>query len=103
MQTDFIKLIDALMVRIVKTFIYGYRILLAPVLGSRNVCRFYPSCSEYSLQAFDRHGFLKGVALSAIRLSKCHPWHPGGYDPVPEEFPSLRIGEREWRKEHLLR
>lgn len=103
MRADFVKLLDILIVRLVKISIYGYRIMLAPVLGSRNVCRFHPSCSEYAIQAFDRHGFLKGLVLSAIRLSKCHPWHPGGYDPVPEEFPVFRIGEKEWRREHLLR
>jgi putative membrane protein insertion efficiency factor len=45
-------------------------------------CRFYPSCSEYSIQALQRHGFLKGVWLSVRRLLRCHPFNPGGYDPV---------------------
>jgi putative membrane protein insertion efficiency factor len=45
-------------------------------------CRFYPSCSEYSIQAFERHGFFKGGWLSIRRLLRCHPFNPGGYDPV---------------------
>lgn len=45
-------------------------------------CRFYPSCSEYSIQAFERHGFFKGGWLSVRRLLRCHPFNPGGYDPV---------------------
>jgi putative membrane protein insertion efficiency factor len=45
-------------------------------------CRFYPSCSEYSIQAFEKHGFFKGGWLSVRRLLRCHPFNPGGYDPV---------------------
>jgi putative membrane protein insertion efficiency factor len=45
-------------------------------------CRFYPSCSEYSIQALKRHGFFKGTWLSVRRLLRCHPFNPGGYDPV---------------------
>jgi uncharacterized protein len=47
------------------------------------VCRFYPSCSEYAAQAIERHGTLRGMRLAALRLARCMPWHPGGFDPVP--------------------
>lgn len=60
-----------------------YQILLSPLLGGR--CRFYPSCSDYAIEAFEAHGWLKGSWLSLARLSKCHPFHPGGVDPVPGE------------------
>jgi len=46
-------------------------------------CRFYPSCSEYARQAFEKYGIVKGGILSLLRILKCHPFHPGGYDPVP--------------------
>jgi putative membrane protein insertion efficiency factor len=48
------------------------------------VCRFYPSCSEYAAQAIERHGTVRGLALATLRLLRCMPWHPGGFDPVPK-------------------
>jgi putative membrane protein insertion efficiency factor len=59
-----------------------YKLAISPYLG-RN-CRFHPSCSDYASEAIRRHGPLKGFAMSRRRLCKCHPWHAGGYDPVPE-------------------
>jgi len=59
----------------------GYRYFLSPLLG-RN-CRFHPSCSAYAIEAVQRHGAIKGGWLAARRVSRCHPWNPGGYDPVP--------------------
>ncbi len=47
-------------------------------------CRFYPSCSQYSYEAIDRHGLIAGMWLGTKRMVKCHPFHPGGFDPVPE-------------------
>lgn len=60
----------------------GYRYFISPLLGPH--CRFHPSCSEYAQQAIAIHGVCKGLGLAARRLSRCHPWHPGGVDPVPE-------------------
>ena len=48
------------------------------------VCRFYPSCSEYSYEAVNKHGIVKGGGLAILRISRCNRFHPGGYDPVPE-------------------
>ncbi len=58
-----------------------YQRYLSPLKGS--TCRFYPSCSHYTLQALQTYGFFKGSLLAAARLGKCHPWHAGGYDPLP--------------------
>lgn len=61
--------------------IRAYQYAIAPMLGSN--CRFYPSCSQYAREAIERHGALRGSALAARRIACCHPFHPGGYDPVP--------------------
>ena len=61
--------------------IIAYRRWISPALPAR--CRFYPSCSAYALEAVARHGALRGTVLAIRRLLRCHPFHPGGYDPVP--------------------
>ncbi len=54
-----------------------------PLLGPRGVCRFTPTCSQYARAAVAKYGWFKGGWLAVKRLGKCHPWHAGGYDPVP--------------------
>jgi len=61
-----------------------YKYFISPLLGSN--CRFYPSCSSYSLEALQRHGAIIDSYLTLKRLLKCHPFHQGGIDPVPEKF-----------------
>jgi uncharacterized protein len=58
-----------------------YRLVISPLLGPN--CRFYPTCSCYAEEAIHHHGALRGVYLAARRILRCHPWNPGGYDPVP--------------------
>ena len=62
-------------------FLKAYRLVISPLYG--NVCRYYPSCSAYALRAVQVHGAVKGSWLAGRRLLRCHPWAPGGYDPVP--------------------
>jgi putative membrane protein insertion efficiency factor len=66
---------------LIRALIRAYQLLVSPLLGPR--CRFYPSCSQYALEAIAAHGTVRGGALALRRLLRCHPWHPGGYDPVP--------------------
>ena len=59
-----------------------YRYVLSPFFGQH--CRFHPTCSEYAQTAIMRHGVMRGSWLATKRLARCHPWHPGGVDPVPD-------------------
>ncbi|MDP1900150.1 MAG: membrane protein insertion efficiency factor YidD [Rubrivivax sp.] len=70
--------------------VQGYRLLLKPWLG--NACRFEPTCSAYALQALEQHGAMRGSALVAGRILRCHPWCDGGLDPVPQDFPNPAAG-----------
>lgn len=61
----------------------AYQLVISPMLGQN--CRFYPTCSNYAMQAVALHGVCKGSLLAGKRLCKCHPWHAGGVDLVPEK------------------
>jgi uncharacterized protein len=67
--------------RLLSLLILAYRYSVSPLLGMH--CRFHPSCSTYALEALQRHGTARGGWLALRRLARCHPWHPGGHDPVP--------------------
>ncbi|WP_408904162.1 membrane protein insertion efficiency factor YidD [Neoroseomonas terrae] len=64
-----------------KGCVHAYRYTLRGVIGSN--CRFYPTCSDYALDAISTHGAARGAVMSAKRILRCNPWNPGGYDPVP--------------------
>ncbi|MDP2834211.1 MAG: membrane protein insertion efficiency factor YidD [Pseudomonadota bacterium] len=67
--------------RLLIGLIRGYQLLLSPFIG--NQCRFTPTCSHYAREAVARHGAIKGSWMAMRRVSRCHPWHHGGHDPVP--------------------
>ena len=67
--------------RLVLAALHLYRRILSPLLPA--ACRFVPSCSEYALQALQRHGLARGGRMAIKRITTCHPFHPGGFDPVP--------------------
>ncbi len=71
------KIFNTLIILIIKT----YRLLLSPLFP--NTCRFTPTCSQYALEAFEKFNFFKASWLSLTRILKCHPYHTGGYDPLP--------------------
>jgi putative membrane protein insertion efficiency factor len=62
-----------------------YQMVISPFLPA-NSCRFFPTCSAYTIESIQKHGALKGSLLGAQRICKCHPYNDGGYDPVPEQF-----------------
>jgi putative membrane protein insertion efficiency factor len=66
---------------LIQGLVRTYQGTISPLLGPR--CRFYPSCSRYLGEAVGRHGAVRGVALGLRRFGRCHPFHPGGFDPVP--------------------
>ena len=67
--------------RVVIFLIKAYRYLLSPLFGPS--CRYHPTCSSYAITAVNRFGITKGLWLAVRRIGRCHPWHEGGYDPVP--------------------
>lgn len=77
---------------VLRALIRAYQLCVSPLLGPR--CRFYPSCSSYALEALATHGAMRGSWLTLRRLGRCHPWHPGGFDPVPAvaHAPACRAG-----------
>jgi putative membrane protein insertion efficiency factor len=69
--------------RLLRLLIRGYSLLISPLLG--NNCRYYPTCSAYTEEAIERFGVLRGLWMGLKRISRCHPFHEGGVDPVPEK------------------
>lgn len=70
--------------KILVLLIRGYQYVISPYLAPS--CRYTPTCSNYAIESFQRFGVIRGLYLSVRRVVSCHPWHHGGYDPVPEEF-----------------
>lgn len=72
--------------KLVITPIRFYQRFISPLMPPS--CRYYPTCSHYAVKAIEVHGVLRGVRLAIKRISRCHPWHPGGFDPVPPVPPA---------------
>jgi len=73
---------DSAMAKILIGLIRGYQLIISPLMGAN--CRFHPTCSQYMIEAVSRFGTIRGFWLGLRRLSRCHPWHEGGLDPVPQ-------------------
>ncbi len=82
------------LVAVLSAPVHLYRYAISPMMPPR--CRFLPTCSEYALESLRRHGPLSGGWLAAARVCRCHPFNPGGIDPVPEHFSLLRAGASRW-------
>lgn len=66
---------------LLQLLVRGYQVALSPILPA--ACRYHPTCSNYAIEALEKHGALKGSWLAAKRIARCHPFRPGGFDPVP--------------------
>ncbi|MDG1112405.1 MAG: membrane protein insertion efficiency factor YidD [Pseudomonadales bacterium] len=71
-----------MIIKVILIIIKGYQLIISPLIGPR--CRFAPTCSQYALESFEKHGLFRGLVLSLKRIGKCHPFHAGGIDEVPE-------------------
>lgn len=83
--------------RVIAGFLRLYRKVVSPIYG--DVCRYYPSCSAYALEAVETHGSLHGSYLAARRICRCHPWSAGGVDPVPLTFSWHHSPSDSWLEE----
>jgi len=83
MLKNFVEKISLLFQKLFLLLIRFYQVAISPHLGKN--CRFTPTCSQYAMIAITRHGVIKGTYLTVRRLLKCHPFHAGGFDPVPEK------------------
>ena len=81
------------MTRLLLAIVGAYRRFVSPLLMPR--CRFFPSCSAYAVEALTVHGAARGSWLTLRRIGRCHPWHPGGFDPVPDA-PGTDVPREEW-------
>jgi len=80
---------NRLVTLVLRGAIRAYQLSLSPLLGGN--CRYAPSCSEYAREAIGRHGAIDGLALAVRRIARCHPFRPGGFDPVPDRIESLPV------------
>lgn len=76
MKNGIVKFLKILMISLIRF----YQLCISPLLG--NNCRYYPTCSQYAIEAIEKKGIIKGSWLAVKRICRCHPWHDGGYDPV---------------------
>ena len=91
------RMLSAALVAPLSLLLAGYRRLVSPVLPP--ACRFHPTCSEYAAEAIATHGPFRGLALTARRLARCHPWCEGGVDPVPPADRGVGVPVRPAAKE----
>jgi len=87
MELELAEKVSSFAVRILVGSVRVYRRVVSPMLGQN--CRFHPSCSVYAEEALARFGAVRGAGLALLRLLKCHPFHPGGVDPVPDAKPLM--------------
>ena len=76
MEKMFMNLIKTFMISLIRF----YQLCISPLLG--NNCRYYPTCSQYAIEAIEKKGIIRGSWMAVKRICRCHPWHTGGYDPV---------------------
>ncbi|MGF7436705.1 membrane protein insertion efficiency factor YidD [Lentilactobacillus senioris] len=90
------------MKKIMIGMVHGYQRYISPLFPPS--CRYYPTCSNYMIQAIQKHGAIKGVLMGSARILRCHPFVKGGYDPVPDHFSLRRNKEAasKYRKEMRL-